>query len=33
LNGADGRKRRRVLSLSVKDGKLKRRGSGTLSSI
>ena len=33
LNGADGRERRRVRSLSLKDGKQKRRGSGTLSSI
>ena len=33
LDGANGRKRRRVRSLSVKDGKPKRRASRTRASI
>ena len=33
LTGADGRARGRRRRLSLKDGKPKRRGSGTLSSI
>lgn len=33
LNGADGRERRRVRSLSLQDGKPKKMVSGTLSLI